>query len=187
MIIELILWIVKVVYFILPGVFANIIPVIIKKNFKVLASPLDFNMKLKGKRIFGKNKTFRGLLFGVLSSIAIAGIQTVLYQNPAFRNISLQDYSTTNFVLFGFFIGFGSLLGDLINSFVKRRLDIKSGSKFMPWDQLNAPIGGIVFASWVYNGDKFWVLIISVIVIAFALHLINRTIAYYLKISDERW
>jgi len=180
-------WIVKVIYFILPGIFANITPIFVKGIFKKLAFPIDFNKKIKGKRIFGKNKTFRGILFGVLSSILIAYLQLVLYSESYFQSISLQNYSTTNILLFGFLIGFGSLFGDLTNSFVKRRLSIKEGGQFMPWDQLNAPIGGAVFVFWIYNGENTLMLWVSVMLVAFSLHLINRTIAYYLKISNERW
>jgi len=180
-------WIIKTIYFILPGVFANMTPVLVKGIFKKLAFPVDFNKKIKGKRIFGKNKTFRGLLLGVLAAILVAYIQFMLYSNPFFKSISLHDYSQTNILLLGFLMGIGVLTADLANSFIKRRLNRKEGSQFMPWDQLNAPVGGIAFSIWLYNGGYLQLLLISTIVIAFALHLLVRTIGYYLKISNERW
>ena len=52
------LWItiISCLYFLLPAGFANMAPVFAKKiNF--LRYPVDFGLKLRGRRIFGKNKT----------------------------------------------------------------------------------------------------------------------------------
>jgi len=187
MISNVIIWIVQVIYFILPGVMANITPVLMKGVFKKLAFPLDGHKTYKGNRILGNNKTFRGLLFGVIASILTVYLQAVGYANPVFEALSLQNYSETNLLLFGFLAGFGPLFADLVNSFIKRRLNKKEGSKFMPWDQLNAPIGGIIAVSWIYNGEKLLLMIVSVLIISFLVHILNRTIGYYTKISNERW
>src|SRR3989338_11353728 len=118
-------------YFMLPAYFANMAPVIVKK-INILNLPIDFNKKISNKPIFGKNKTIRGLFFGVLFAIIIAYAQSVFYDNNIIAGISLVDYS--NWLLLGFLMGFGAILGDLIKSFVKRRLDYKPGKPFVPWD-----------------------------------------------------
>ena len=58
-------------WFFLPAGLANAAPVFasrIPKSEK-LALPLDFGKSFRGKRIFGENKTFRGLLAGDRKSV----------------------------------------------------------------------------------------------------------------------
>ena len=81
-------------YFMLPVYMANLAPLLVRKiNF--LNTPIDFNKKLKGKRILGNHKTWRGLFFGIILAIITAYIQFRLN-----FNISILDYS--NYLLIGF-------------------------------------------------------------------------------------
>ena len=59
-------FILKCFYFMLPAYLSNMIPVFVKKIFNFMAVPLDFNKRINGKPILGKNKTFRGFFFGVI-------------------------------------------------------------------------------------------------------------------------
>ena len=182
---SVIVFIIKCIYLILPGMFANMAPSVMKKSFKFLAVPIDFNKKLKGKPILGKNKTYRGLIFGIIFSIIITFVQTQLYRYEFFTNLSFIDYSQYNFVLLGFLIGFGVLFGDAAESFVKRRFNIKPGEPFFPWDQLDGVIGGLLFVSIVYVPPL--TVIITIIVLAFVFHIIFKHIGYYLKIDNKKW
>jgi len=136
---EAALFILGCFYFMLPAYFANMAPVIVKGILKPLAFPLDFNKQLNGKPLFGKNKTFRGLIFAVIFGIAIAFLQHYFY--TSFRAISFIDYSS--WLLFGFLMGFGAIFGDLVKSFIKRRLDVTPGKMFFPWDQLDFIFGAL--------------------------------------------
>jgi len=159
-------------------------PVLTKDWLKKLAVPIDFNLKLKGKPVFGKNKTLRGFLFAVLYSIVIAMIQNLLFNSSeSFRTISLLDYS--NWLLFGFLIGFGAITGDLIKSFFKRRLDIPAGARFFPWDQLDFVIGALIVVSLVYKLTL--VMIITIILISIVLHIIVNHVGFYLKLRTTKW
>jgi len=183
--VETILYLIKLLYIILPGTVANMVPIFMKNMFKDLAFPLDFNKKIKGKPILGNHKTFRGLFFGVVFSIIVVWIQQILYYVPFFKSISIIDYSIYNFGVLGFLMGFGVLFGDSVKSFFKRRLNIKPGKSFFPWDQLDAPLGAIIFVAFIY---RFTVgLVISLLVISLLMHLFIRTLGYYLKINKERW
>ena len=175
----------KIVYLLLPGIFANMAPVLVKNVFKSLAIPVDCNKTFRGKRVLGDHKTVRGFLFGILFSIIIAWIQTILYDFSFFRTISILPYSSSNFALLGFLMGFGALFGDSVKSFFKRRLNVEPGKPFFPWDQLDAPLGGIIFVSFVYQLS--FSLIIGVIVVSLILHLLIRTIGYYTGLNKERW
>ncbi len=165
-------------YFMLPAYFANMAPVIFKNNFKKLAIPIDF-----GKNIFGKNKTYRGLIVGILLAIIIACLQSILYQSNLFKNLSFINYS--NWLLIGFLFGFGALFGDLIESFIKRRLNIKPGKSFFPWDQLDFVFGALIFISFKVN--LTFKMVLTIILISFVGHILINHLAYYLKIRKEKW
>src|SRR3989338_5895460 len=144
-------------YFILPAYFANMAPVIVKK-IDFLKIPIDFNKTMNNKPIFGKKKTFRGLVFGVLFAIVIAYLQFLLYKKNIFVGISIVDYS--NWLLIGFLMGFGAIFGDLIESFVKRRLEYEPGKPFVPFDQTDFVIGALIFVYPIANLGLNKILII---------------------------
>ena len=169
-------------YFMLPAYFANMAPVIVKK-ISILNLPIDFNKKISNKPLFGKNKTFRGLVFGVLFAIIIAYIQFVFYKNNIFVDISFIDYS--NWLLLGFLMGFGAIFGDLVKSFVKRRLNYEPGRPFVPWDQTDFVIGALIF---VFPLVKLSIdKIIIIIILSFVLHIIVNHLAFYTGVRKEKW
>ena len=172
------LFVLQCFYFMLPAYFANMAPVIVKDWFKKLAIPVDL-----GKNIFGKNKTYRGLVFGVLFGIIVAYIQFLLFNFSFFGKLSFINYS--NWLLVGFLFGFGALSGDMVESFFKRRLGIGSGEKFIPWDQLDFVIGSLILVGIVVNIT--WRKIFFIAVISIVGHILVNHIAYYLKIRNEKW
>jgi CDP-2,3-bis-(O-geranylgeranyl)-sn-glycerol synthase len=167
----------------LPAYFANMAPVIVKDAFKSLKVPIDFNKKIKNKPIFGKNKTFRGLVFGVLFAVIVAYLQFLFYKNNIFAGLVIADYS--NWLLIGFLMGFGAIFGDLIESFIKRRMNYEPGKSLVPWDQTDFVIGALIF---VYpfvelSLDK----ILIILVISLMLHIIVNHLAFYMKVRKEEW
>jgi len=127
------------------------LPAILKRGLAKLAHPVDFGIQWRGKEIFGKNKTWRGLLVGVTVGIFVAGIQALLFfKTDFFRNNTLVDYQKVNFILFGALSGGGALVGDLVKSFIKRRLNVPPGKPWFPWDQLDWIAGAIALSSIVY-------------------------------------
>jgi len=169
-------------YLMLPAYFANMAPVIVKKiNF--LKVPIDFNRKINNMPVFGKNKTFRGLFFGVLFSIVVAYIQFVLNDNGIFLSLAIADYS--NWLLIGLLMGFGAIIGDLAESFVKRRLSFKSGEGVFPFDQIDFVVGALIF---VYPLVKLSVSKIAIIILlSIVLHIIVNHAAFYAKVRDKKW
>lgn len=158
-------------------------PVIVKNIFNKLKVPIDFNKKINNKPVFGRNKTFRGLIFGVLFAIVIAYLQFLLHSNNIFVDISIVDYS--NWLSIGFLLGFGAIFGDLVESFVKRRMDYKPGKAFVPFDQLDFVVGALIFVVplVVLSLNK----ILVILLLSFVLHIIVNHLAFYLKIRKEKW
>lgn len=175
------LFVLKCIYFMLPAYFANMMPVFVRKiNF--LNYPLDFGGKINGKPVLGKNKTWRGLVFGVVIAGIIFYLQQIAYGNDFFKSISLIDYTNTS-ILIGFGLGFGALLGDLIESFVKRRINIEPGEVLAPWDQLDFVIGALLFSFWLLS----WEAVLVILVISPLLHVLVNYIRYSMKIKENKF
>jgi len=127
------------------------LPEIFKKGLAKLAVPVDLGRTWRGKELFGGNKTWRGLLVGAVTGIAASGIQAFLFLNTDFfKANTFVDYAKVNFAAIGFLMGAGALAGDLIKSFIKRRLDKQPGRPWFPWDQLDWIAGAILFSSIAY-------------------------------------
>ena len=176
------IFLLKCFYLMLPAYFANMAPVMVKR-INLFTYPVDFDKKINNKPIFGKNKTFRGLVFGVIFAIIIAYLQFSLYNVEFFKNISFFNYQ--NWLLFGFLMGLGALAGDLIKSFFKRRLGFKPGAKFVPFDQTDFVVGALVFIMPIF-GLTFEIFVVSLL-LSFVLHIIVNHIAFYAKIKSEKW
>ena len=174
--------IISIFWLLLPAGIANMSPVLFKW-LPVLAKPVDFNKKFKKKPIFGRNKTWRGLVCGTLVAILIVYVQKLLY--PYMKAYSFVDYSGTNFVLLGFLLGFGALAGDLVESFLKRQRNTPPGKSWPPWDQIDWIIGALLLVSF------FVPLSAEMIVIALLLfgilHPMINLLGYVLKIKKNKF
>ena len=172
-------------WFFLPAGIANMVPVLVKK-VNILNIPIDLGHKYRDKPLFGRNKTSRGLVFGVLTAIITALIQDVLADKyESFQNITLAPFDQYGFLLIGFLLGFGALLGDVVESFVKRRVNIGPGDKFIPWDQLDFVIGPLLLASIVYRPS--WQVVVCLVIVIPFFHIGINFLGYYLKIKDSKW
>ena len=181
------------VYFLIPAYFANMAPPIAKK-FKFLEFlniPIERGKKLSdGRGLFGKNKTYRGYVVGVIAGIIGAYIQMLLYHYPFFQSISISgiDYTSHYIIIsIGVLLSVGAITGDLIESFFKRRLNKESGESFVPWDQIDHVIGAYIFVLPIAFYSLTWELFLCSLVITFFLHVIINHIAFYLGIRNEKW
>lgn len=123
----------------------------------LLKRPMDGGRTLRGRPLFGPNKTFRGPVAVALGSALVLGLQhDVLHRISAVRHIELFDYSVINGWLFGLAVGAAAMLAELPNSFLKRQLDIPSGHQaggvlrlvFFFLDQVDVLLGAwLIFAT----------------------------------------
>lgn len=139
---------------------------------------LDFNKTFFGKPLLGKGKTFEGtfsaLSIGILTSYLIEVLfkeQTLLISN--------------NYLLFGFLLAVGTLLGDIIASFFKRRIGLKPGEQLLFVDQLDFIAGGLTLTLWIYTPTIFDVSLM--VIITLIAHKIANFIAYKIKIKKVPW
>lgn len=126
--------IINLLIFIFPAYIANAVPVLLGGG-----AYLDFGKKFFDKhRILGNGKTIRGFLAGVLGGIVAGGMISFFILLPFFLDTKTQFLT---FVL----LSIGTMIGDALGSFIKRRLVIKPGKPFI-MDQLMFLLVALVFA-----------------------------------------
>lgn len=153
--------------FIFPAYCANAIPVLAGGGLS-----MDFGKNLSdGKRIFGKNKTFRGFFAGLVVGTAAGLVESFFFNYP------LQ---------FGIVVSSGALLGDLAGAFLKRRLNIPPGGLLPVVDQVDFILGSILF-SFLLPMSRSWELFALVLVITPPIHLLTNFVAYKLKLKNNPW
>ena len=144
-------YVVSCLWFALPAYVGNMAPVFAKKVFRDrYDTPVDFKKTLRGRRLSGSNKTYRGILAAIAVSMFIVFVQRHLYGVAGVRSISLVDYQDINWLAFGTLMGLGAMMGDLVKSVVKRQLDKHPGESWRQYDQIDFLVGSLVFTSVVY-------------------------------------
>lgn len=173
-------------WFFLPAGLANGAPVIANKipllnQFK---TPLDFGLHFRDKRVLGDNKTWRGLLSGIFVGIVVVLMQSFIYDNWSFvRSMSSVDYSVPDIWVLGGLLGLGALAGDAIESFIKRQMNIPSGERWFPFDQLDYVIGGLLLSA-LYAPLVLQEYVV-IIIIWFGMHILWAYVFYVLGFKEK--
>ncbi len=151
---------------------------------------MDFGKNWKdGNRIFGDGKTISGYLGGILSGTVI-GIIIYFILN----SYSLLPYKIglISLILIPFALSWGSLTGDLVGSFIKRRMNMKSGQKGNLLDMWPFVIVAFLF-SFLITGKFFMAMygnlidIVLILVLTPLLHRGVNILAYKMKWKDVPW
>lgn len=180
------LWLrlIDALWFILPAYVANSAPVEVSK-IRILAKygkPVDGGKHLRGVRILGDGKTWRGLIAGITLGTLAGLIQQIIHPGIHIENLEL--YTMT--VPLAFMLSTGALVGDMAASFVKRMSGLGRGDPAPLLDQLDFFFGAIFF-SWILLGeinyDRFYVLIVITPVI----HVVANFTAWLRKLKKTPW
>lgn len=160
----------------LPAFLANASPVVAKNIpiIRELSWPIH-------EKIFGKNKTVRGLITGILVGM-LTGL--VLYFSrhlfvrylPNYTTIYNLYYSWWQALFIGGILATWALIGDMGKSFIKRRLGKKPGTMFQPWDGIDYMVGAIIFVLPWYSMTLS--AMIFLLIIGPLLSLAMNTLAY---------
>jgi CDP-archaeol synthase len=95
------------------------------------AVPLDGGVRLRGRRVFGANKTLRGFLVMVPASSVIFLLLALAVAHPAAAG--LWPLTPAGYARLGACAALGFMAGELPNSFVKRQLNIEPGALALRW------------------------------------------------------
>ncbi|MBU0457701.1 MAG: CDP-archaeol synthase [Nanoarchaeota archaeon] len=169
------LLLIKSLYFFLPAYFANMAPVLFRW--------IPFLNKPINKKLFGENKTWRGMVVAVVVGSLVFWLQKIFYVN-GFRSLAIIDYQGFS-LMFGFLLGLGAILGDLVKSYYKRKNNLKPGKSWPPWDQLDFVIGGLLLSFFVYVPPVEVVVIL--LLLSPLLHVVVNYIGYLLGIRNVKF
>lgn len=168
-------------WYLLPMGMANVAPVLFRNRFRFLAIPVD--RLVGGHGVFGSHKTLRGLLVAILVGSITFWWQQLVSQLPWAQQLGWFDYQSMT-LWFGVLAGLGAIVGDLLRSAVKRRLGIRPGGRFVPWDQLDYLTGGILATLPLFQ--PHWAVIVGTLMIGFILHVIVGRIGFWLGMKQDR-
>ncbi len=160
------LYLIYPIIYIFPAYAANGAPILFGGG-----SPLDRKAKLKGKRIFGDNKTVRGT-----ASMLIAGTA-----------VGLIEYPFLHYMLpISFMLALGTALGDLLGSFMKRRMRIPKGNSLPVMDQYGFFIFALLLALPLGHLPGIYGLAFLVVLTG-AMHVLTNIGAHRLRLKDVPW
>jgi hypothetical protein len=189
--------------------------VVMKRWLPRLAKPIDGGATLGGRPIFGDNKTWRGVVVMVFGSALIGGLQgllggawaersgvalldfaligaladdgpTAMVASPHGADAYVVGYATVNAAL-----GFGYALGELPNSFLKRRLAITPGKMgaglvggfFFLLDQADSVLAALALGALAFGIS--WKIVAVGTVCLTLLHLAINVSLYLAKVRKN--
>jgi uncharacterized membrane protein len=159
-------WLFCILPLLLTGIIHHCL-IIKYKLFSFLTRPIDGGKYWQGQRLFGQAKTWRGILVVIVLNSVFTGLLAIFF----------IPISTINPFIFGALLGLGYAIGEIPNSFIKRRLKIGSSQNsyqgykkiFYFFDQSDSIIGAIVMLNIIHQTT--WSLIIQLFIIGTLLHL----------------
>lgn len=177
-------YLIECFFYILPILLSGILFILfLKTNWLVfLNKPLDFKTN-----ILGKNKTFRGLLLMPLFCFFFTFLFTLLMNGR--NEIIMTDNLFKSFIL-----GLSYSLGELPNSFIKRRLGIPPGSVsknntqkvlFLILDNIDSIIFCCLCLIFVYHIDP--IFIPGIFILASLLHFLTDIFLFKIKVKQQLW
>ena len=183
---------------ILPAIMAAILNMVwCKTHFlKKLQIPIDNGKNfVDGKRVFGKNKTWKGLIGYVILNTIMGVIWGWICNAANLNQYNFFYINNSNTFLYslliGFLFGLGYSLFELPNSFLKRRLNIvegqsASGAKkvfFTILDQADSAFGCCLVICLFYQMSILFYF--QYVLLATITHFVFNILLYFLKLRKN--
>ena len=167
----------------MPAYVANATPVIFGGG-----RPIDGGRKfIDGRPIFGPGKTVRGFVAGLAAGILIGSIQWLatdpfgIWQGGQYYSIAVSG--ALGAVTLSFLLALGALLGDMMGSFIKRRLGLPRGSRALGLDQLGFVAIALLLASLVASFS--WQMVAVLFVLTLPIHMGTNFVNYKLGLKSK--
>lgn len=163
---------------------------------KFAACPIDCGKNfVDGRRIFGDNKTWKGMIGYVIFNVIFSVLWGLISINETLAGLNFFYREHDNTVLYnvivGVLLGLGYALFELPNSFLKRRLDITPGKTvngfwkvfFIFLDQADS-VFGVALVVWLFFPLGILLYLLYVLVGA-ATHLFLNMMLYFMKLRKN--
>ncbi len=144
-----------------------------------------------GRRIFGDGKTIRGLIVGMFFGTLTGLFQTL---SVPFLYPVLEEYVVVTPAMeavfymtmpIAFLMSVGALTGDLIGSFIKRRMCVKSGDPSPMLDQLGFIILALIFVAPLIQPNPIFTSVL--ILTTLAIHWMSNALGYVMGLKKHPW
>ena len=163
-------------WFIFPAYCANAAPVIFGGG-----KPMDFGkMFFDGTSFLGSHKTWRGFVAGLIVGTLVGLVQTIIFEQILIDYSNQFQYS----IFLGFLISLGALVGDLTESFIKRRLNQPPGSSLIIADQIDFIIGAFIFS--IPVSALSLTSAITILLVTIPIHLLTNMGARMLNMKNKK-
>ena len=162
--------VVQLLYLMLPAYFANMTPPFVR-FWPGWNRPVS-------ERWLGSHKTVVGALAGVSVAIVVALAQRVIHWSGG-----IADYN--RWPIIGLLLGVGAIGGDIVKSFVKRRIGVAPGSRWIPFDQLDFAIGALLLIAPVVRLS--WWDVALVLAITFVGDIGVNHLSFKLGVRETAW
>lgn len=179
--------------------FWYILPAYIANGFAVFAGLLPSRHPIDGGRLFsdgyslfGSGKTWEGFLGGFFSGVVIGLVQVLTA--PLLLDIILQaglvlppEFNPLVLLTIPLVIvvALGALVGDIIGSFIKRRLKMARGKPAPLLDQLDFLLMALLFGFFVYPLPLL--LTLFLLIVTPIIHLLANAVGYLIGVKDVPW
>ena len=158
--------------------------------------PVDFGMRRSdGRRYLGDGKTWRGFLGGSISATILGFLLLLFLHFTGLTDVSDSFWGPfPQSILLIPAMAVGSLVGDMIGSFIKRALNRPRGTRTPLLDQWDYLIGTALFVlpffNWWYENlieGNAWISLILFLAVAWLAHTIANRIGYWIGVKKEPW
>jgi hypothetical protein len=157
------------------------------------AVPLDGRRTFRGRRIFGDNKTWRGLMVMVPGvGAAFALLDRLRCFLAADGSCPLWPLSAPGYFFLGCWVGLGFMAGELPNSFFKRQFDIAPGTaprhrfgKVIGFcvDRVDSLLGGLLALALIVQVPLFiW---LTTLLLGSVVHWLFALLLMFLGVKDR--
>jgi CDP-2,3-bis-(O-geranylgeranyl)-sn-glycerol synthase len=148
---------------------------------------IDGGKTWRGKRIFGDHKTLSGFLGGIFGGTFIGLVLNYVFFYSGVRELTFSGnlYTALSMVLV---LSFFSMVGDLVGSFVKRRMGRAPGKESIFLDQYPFALFSLAFFYvffWPEARVLFpWEGVLAILVVTPLIHRAVNIIGYKLKMKS---
>ena len=139
--------------------------------------PIDGSLTVRGRRVFGDNKTLRGVILMMAFTILAAGFQAWLAAHFDWaRALTPPELIAAGPLQWGALLAMGYVVGELPNSFLKRQINIAPGAPgagtmspvFWIVDQIDSLVGALIVMSFIWFPP--WPLIAALLIVTLVVH-----------------
>lgn len=161
------------------------------KTSLLLDGPVDFHLRVRGRRLFGPNKMWRGFaVMPLATALAFWAAGSLRPDLPEWLSKGMWEISPARYAALGLACGFAFMLAELPNSFFKRQLNIAPGmaprgrglaALFFLFDRVDSVLGVLIVLTAllpITPSTWAWVLLLGP-----GIHWLFSLWLYYLKVK----